>query len=156
MTVAVELDWAWHSQNPKSSLPRCNIVRMCSMLLPSNFKLYQYLAKSNALHGSFGDSEYYDTMPAPFLLEVLRNCAPLRRKVGAELERELRDPCSFHEHGSGSPKAECKQRQHQDGPFYNSFLSACMQSVYAHDKALATRAQARQEDDIKAEESMAA
>jgi len=150
MTVAIELDCAWRVKADPHRIGLINIPRMCDML-PANSTLYKYIAKSYALWGNFA-GEDKARFPQPFLLDILRNCTPLCRKDKSELKEELRNPCCFHEH-VGEPAAEqCRQRQLQDGPFYNSFLGACMQSVYEYDKVCAAQAP---EKEVKLEESMA-
>ena len=152
MTVAIELDWAWRAKKPaEQGISPLSVGRMCEML-PTNSTLCRYIAKGFALWGNFDFDVKLPNFPHSFLLHVLRHCAPLCRKDKTKLKEELRNPCCFHEH-IGEPAVEqCKQRQLQDGPFYNSFLSACMQGVYEYDKVVAARAQ---EKGLKLEESMA-
>lgn len=110
--------------------------------------MYQYLAKTYAFFVAF-DDPLAETFPAPLLLEVLRNCAPLKWKSQYEQMRELRDWCGFHEHGDGERK-KCELRQVEDGASYGSFLGACMQRVYAYDEAVKA-----QDEGVKAEEAEA-
>jgi hypothetical protein len=52
--------------------------------------------------------------------------------------------------GTGSDSCvECKQRQHQDGPSYSSFLGACMHSVHAYDKAVAATSSEKGECELE-------
>lgn len=126
MTVAIKLDWAWHAKYPERCFATCKVGRMCSKL-PSDSKMYQYFAKSYALFVSFDDPKKADALPALFLLEMLRNCAPLQQQDEVKLEAGLQKPWSFHKHASELDRVYCQQRQSQDGSFYNSFLGVCMQ-----------------------------
>jgi hypothetical protein len=151
MTVAISLDWARRVQYRKARAG-IKIREMCDMI-PSSSTFYTYIAKSYALWVFFDNEEKYADHPAPFLLKVLQSCAPLHSKDGAALEEELRDLCVFHEHVGEPDETQCRQRQGQDGAFYNSFLAICMQGVYEYDRICEARIERKKASALKLEES---
>jgi hypothetical protein len=153
MTIAIALDCARRSQYGKG-IAIIKIQAMCDML-PTSSTLYTYIAKSYAFYVSFDNEEKYANYPAPFLVKVLRNCAPIFSKDIAASGGELRDPCSFHEHDGELDNTQCRERQRKDGVFYNSFLTVCMQGVYEYDKRDAPRVDQKKANGVKIEESMA-
>ncbi|KAF2128459.1 hypothetical protein P153DRAFT_357809 [Dothidotthia symphoricarpi CBS 119687] len=101
--------------------------------LPSSSPFRKYAVKEAALFWDFGKAEVKvvrDRYPVELLIEILQAREPvLLEDRRTELIMEQLDCCNYHEHKSDEEFDDCRAAQAEDGPFYASFLRACLKEV---------------------------
>jgi len=107
--------------------------------LPDSSTLCQYIIKTNALHWNPAkDSEkdrkeIYPLLPYDFILNVMlinnRRANSSKKKWSEDLENELADHCTFHEHTDDKERKTCKQQRKRDKVFIRNLLVSCMPAI---------------------------
>jgi len=124
----VKHEWSW------------SLIRTLYDALPSTCPLCQYVVKTRAAYQwpSQMTKKKYEKYPQSFLIDLLIIAVPMKGpSTLRNLKEELSDSCNFHEHKDDKKAiAVCKMRQQKEGPWFASFLRACMSEVYDMEEAM--------------------